>query len=149
MMCSLSVFAEVLKGGIEYQVPTDFFGTWRVTSIRVETNSPQNFRQKNTDIWNLSKQGDVITLTNPFSKATASVNIDYANKNVVKFSTEGNYDNKVLTDTVELTLSEDKFIGVDTITLETLSNVDNSVIKTVSATYKLTGEKIAGMSIGE
>lgn len=146
---SAVVFAEVIKGGVEYDVPVDFFGTWRVSSVLVGTDSPTNFKSKNSDVWNIYKKGDVITLTNPFSRATSSVNVDYANQNIVKFSTKGNFDGKILTDTVEIIINGDEFTGTNVIVLDTLSNIDNTVIKSISAKYKLKGEKIAGMSIGE
>lgn len=149
LFSSAIVFAEVLKGGIEYEVPVDFFGTWRVSSVLSDTDSPGNFKNKNNDIWNLYQKGDVITLTNPFSGATSSVNVDFVNNNIVKFSTKGNFDGKILTDTVEITINKNEFEGTNIIVLETLSNVDNTVIKTATATYRLKGEKIAGMSIGE
>ena len=149
LFSSAIVFAEVLKGGIEYEVPVDFFGTWRVSSVLSDTDSPGNFKNKNNDIWNLYQKGDVITLTNPFSGATSSINVDFVNNNIVKFSTKGNFDGKILTDTVEITINKNEFEGTNIIVLETLSNVDNTVIKTATATYRLKGEKIAGMSIGE
>ncbi len=149
LLSSVVVFAETLKGGIEYEVPVDFFGTWRVSSVLIDTDSHGNFKTKNNDIWNLYQKGDVITLKNPFSGAISSVNVDFVNNNVVKFSTKGNFDGKILTDIVEITISKDEFEGTNIIVLETLSNVDNTVIKTATATYRLKGEKIAGMSIGE
>ena len=149
LFSSVVVFAEVIKGGVAYEVPVNFFGTWRVSSVLTDTDSPGNFKTKNSDIWNLYQKGDVITLTNPFSRATSSVNVDYANQNIVKFSTKGNFDGKILTDTVEITIVGEEFTGTNTIVLETLSNIDNTVVKTATAIYKLKGEKIAGMSIGE
>ena len=143
------VFAEVLTGGVEYVVPVDFWGTWRVSSVLIDTDSPDNFKNKNNDIWNLYQRDNVITLTNPFSGATSSINVDFVNDNVVKFSTKGNFDGKILTDTVEIAISKNEFEGINTIVLETLSNVDNTVIKTATAIYRLKGDKIAGMSIGE
>lgn len=147
--CAESYNGSVLKSGISLseQLPSYFFGTWRVKSVLIETNSPKNFKTKNTDVWNLSKSGDVINLSNPFSGASASVTLDYVGKDAIRFTRKGNYDDKILTDIVELFLSEESFYGSNKIILETLSNVDNKVIKTVTASYKLTGEKIAGMSI--
>ena len=139
----------VLQAGISLQekLPAAFFGTWRVKSLLVDTDSPKNFKKENVDIWNLSKEGNVINLSNPFSGASASITLSYVGNDAIKFTKKGNYDGKILTDTVELYLSEDKFSGINTLVLETLSDVDNSVIKTVSAKYKLNGEKIAGTSI--
>lgn len=154
---SLNVMADdaynghVLQTGISVteKIPAAFFGTWRVASILIDSNSPSNFKKENIDIWNLSKDGDVINLSNPFSGASASVTVSYADNDAIRFSKIGNYQGKKLTDTVELYIDGDTFSGVNTILLETLSDVDNSVIKTAKATYTLKGEKIAGMSIKE
>ncbi len=139
----------VLQAGISLQekLPAAFFGTWRVKSVLVNTNSSKNFKKENIDIWNLSKEGDVINLSNPFSGASCSITLSYVGSDAIRFTKKGNYDGKILTDTVELYLQGDKFSGTNTLVLETLSDVDNSVIKTASATYKLVGEKIAGTSI--
>lgn len=139
----------VYKGGISVveRVPPAFFGTWRVSSLLKSTDSPSTFKKNNIDIWNLSKQGDVVTLSNPFSGANASITLTYADANAIKFAKNDKYDGKILTDTVELNLDNDKFSGVNTLLLETLSDVDNSVIKSVTATYVLKGEKIAGETI--
>lgn len=59
----------------------------------------------------------------------------------------GNYDNQKLTDTVEISLKGDTFSGINTLTLVTYSDIDNSVIKTKQAVYQLRGEKISGSSI--
>ena len=147
--CSEQYNSNVLKTGISLseRVPTAFFGTWRVKSTLIETDSPANFKKENVDIWNLSKQGSVINLENPFSGASASITLDYAGTDAIRFSRKGNYDSRILTDTVELHLDKDKFTGINTLTLETLSDIDNSVIKRVSAKYSLKGEKIAGTNI--
>lgn len=142
-------YSEVLSGSISYEVPSSFYGTWRVSSVMIDSDSPSNFKKKSSDIWNLYHRNGVITLTNPFSGATSSVNINYVNQNFVKFSSSGNFDGKILTDTVEITIDNDEFFGINTIVLDTLSNVDNKIIKSAKATYRLKGEKIAGMSIGE
>ena len=137
---------DAFKAGISIteQIPKALFGTWRVESEIIDTDSPENFKKNNVDIWNLSKDSNVIKLSNPFSGATASITVDYACNNALRFTKQSNYDGKRLTDTVELYLDKETFSGVNTITLETLSDVDNSVIKTAKATYKLKGEKIAG-----
>jgi len=145
------VASSVFKVGVSIveQIPPAFFGTWRVASTLTDTDSPTTFKKNNLDIWNLSKEGDVVKLSNPFSGATASITLDYASQDAIKFSKKHNYDGKVLTDTVELNLNEGIFSGINTIILETLSDIDNSVIKTEKATYALKGEKIAGESIIE
>lgn len=137
----------VFEAGISIVVPNSFFGVWRVQSSLIDTNSPSNFKKNNLDLWNISKDLDVINLSNPFSGASASIDIKSVNGNTIVFTKKGNYDNKILTDTVEITLNEDKFTGKNNLRLETLSDIDKSVIKTAEAEYQLKGEKIAGMNI--
>ncbi len=140
----------VLKSGISLvdQVPHELIGTWHV-SAKLEQANSSVFKNSSLDIWNLSRDKNVIKLENPFSGAKADVNIDYVSGNNIKFTKIGNYDTKRLTDVVELRLNGDKFYGTNKLKLETLSNVDGSVIKTETAIYNLRGEKISGMSVLE
>ena len=144
-VCNVQADEGTFQVGVSYidYVPSDFFGTWRVKSVLVKTNSPSNFKQKNLDIWNILKEGNVVNIRNPFSGAQASVTLNYADKNSINFTKTSNYEGKRLTDTVKITIDGESFSGENIILLETLSNVDNSVIKSATATYRLNGEKIA------
>lgn len=137
-----------IKTGISIEhVPKDFYGTWRVSSHITDTNNPEIFKEKNVDLWNLSRSGNVIKLENPFSGASASIQLDEVKGMFIKFNKVGDYDHKKLTDTVKLNLSKDTFTGVNRLKLETISEVDGHVLKTEWADYKLRGEKISGASI--
>ena len=144
-VCNVQADENVFQVGVSYveRIPSNFFGTWRVKSTLTDTNSPSNFKQKNLDIWNISKNGNVINIKNPFSGAEATVTLNYANENSINFTKISNYEGKRLTDTVKITIDGDSFSGENIILLETLSNVDNSVIKTATGKYRLNGEKIA------
>ena len=138
-----------LKSGISVldNIPKEFYGTWRVTSQLASTNSEGTFKEKNVDLWNLSRAGDVITLENPFSGAKASITVDEASDKLIKFKKSGNYDSKRLTDIVQLSLGKETFSGTNNLILETVSDIDQTVLKSQRATYTLTGEKISGSSI--
>lgn len=140
-----------LKTGVSVidRVPSEFYGTWRVTSELVSTNSEGTFKKRSVDFWNLSRRDDVITLDNPFSGARASLIIDVADAKLIKFKKIGDYDSKKLTDIVQLNLSKETFDGTNNLILETLSNIDKAVIKSERATYSLKGEKISGTGILE
>ncbi len=145
-------FAEnlpVLKAGVslEKRVPATLMGTWRVAAALKNTDSPQNFKQTSVDIWNLSRTDDVINLSNPFTGASASITVNYVNKNTIKFTKTGDYDNQKLTDSVEITIVGNSFTGVNTLLLRTYSDADNSLISEKKATYVLKGEKISGADI--
>lgn len=133
-----------LKAGVSMidKVPKSFFGTWRVVSKLADTNSAQTFKPQSVDLWNLSRENDVLYLSNPFSGANASISIELAEGNLIRFKRRGNYDTRVLTDTVGIRLNGNTFSGYNDLTLETLSSVDKHVIKTERAKYTLTGEKI-------
>lgn len=136
----------VLKATIT-AFPDGLYGTWRVESRRIDTDSPSTFRLKGVDIWNFSQENDVIYLSNPFSGATAQVNVEGGDSKHVVFSKTGRYGNKLLTDTVDITVEGDSFTGYNTLHMETVSNIDGRVMKTESAKYSINGDKIAGNNI--
>ena len=57
--------------------------------------------------------------------------------------------NKVLTDTVTLRLNKNQFSGINTLKLETFSLIDNHLLKTETASYRISGEKISGDNVIE
>ena len=128
-------------------VPRAFFGSWRVVSNLIETDSPGLFKDKGVDLWNISRENDVITLSNPFSGATAQIKINSVNENKIVFTKSGSYDNKLLTDTVSININGDKFTGFDVLKLDTISDVSGKIIKSETAKYAIKGEKIAGQSV--
>ena len=149
LFIGLQVQAEPLKAGVSVDsVPDTFYGSWRVVAKIDKQKGETYFKPIAIDFWNLSRQGNVINLTNPFTGASASVNVDYVEGNLIRFTKVGSYDgNKKLTDTVDLKLQGDTFTGINTLTLETFSNFDNSLIRKDSAIYILKGEKVSGQSI--
>lgn len=128
-------------------VPKEFFGSWRVVAKLDETNSYHTFKPQSADMWNLSRDGEIIALTNPFTGADAKVSLRAVEGNLIVFSKKAPYDNKILTDTVALRLENGKFSGINTLTLESFSLVDNHLLKTESARYLISGEKISGESV--
>jgi len=148
------VFAEtptVLQAGVSLvkEVPPALMGTWRVAAVLKTTDSPANFKKRSVDIWNLSRQDDVIKLSNPFTGAAASINVSYVNKNTIKFTKTGDYDNQKLTDCVEITIEGSRFTGVNTLSLVTYSRDGKSVVSKKTASYTLAGNKISGADVLE
>ena len=132
----------ILHGSVE-KVPETFFGTWRVVSVRIDTDAPLIFKEKGVDLWNLSQVDNVIKLSNPFSGAVAEIQVEDASVNSVTFTKVGKYDAKILTDKVKITIYDDTFVGTDELTLDTLSDVDGTIRKTETAKYTIKGERIA------
>ncbi len=151
LFCGICVSAKTLKAGVSIDsVPEAFYGAWRVVSkIDKQSAKSINFRPSMIDVWNLSRSGNVINLNNPFTGASASVTVDYVDGNIIRFTKTEEYENKKLTDTVDLKLNGETFTGINTIVLETFSTYDNSLIQKDTALYILKGEKISGSSITE
>ena len=147
----LSVQATVIKTGISVEsVPNMLFGTWRVSAKLEDTNSFKSFRPQSVDIWELSRVADTIKLNNPFSGANAEISVQTVEGNLIVFSKSLPYDgNKVLTDTVTLRLNKNQFSGINTLKLETFSLIDNHLLKTETASYRISGEKISGDNVIE
>lgn len=142
-----NAFAQEVLQGFVMKVPDNFYGIWRVQAYLVETEDDTTFKKNSIDLWNIFADGDVIKLRNPFSGAEAEISIEDVDKEVIIFVKKGNYNNKILTDRVEIQINQDEFVGVDYIELQTKSEVDGSVIKTQTAKYKIKGERIAGQQV--
>ena len=139
----------VLKAGVSVDdVPKALYGSWRVNAKLDDTNSRTTFKPQSIDFWNLSRIVNKITLDNPFSGANAEISVSTVEGNLVVFSKKLPYDNnKVLTDTVTIRLNDNTFSGINSLTLESYSLIDNHLMKTEYARYLIEGEKISGDSV--
>ncbi len=138
----------VLSAGISInEVPQMLFGSWKVSAKLDDTNSYRTFKPKSADIWTLTRAGNYITLTNPFSGAEAKISVKTVEGNLIIFSKESPYNNKVLTDTVAIRLDKKEFSGINTISLKSYSNVDGHLIKSEDARYIIQGEKLSGEDV--
>ncbi len=138
--------AMVLKAGVSLsdQVPAGFFGSWEISSIMTYTNNEKMFNEVSTDYWNLSKTGDVITLSNPVSGARASVTVDDVKGNQIKFTHVTQDKNAKMTETPTLTLNGENFYGTDKIVIEKYKYGEK--ISTDVVIYKIKAKKISGNS---
>ncbi|MCK7484480.1 MAG: hypothetical protein MZU97_02210 [Bacillus subtilis] len=72
------------------ELPQELYGTWSVTSTLKNTDTPTLFRSKSSDIWQFSKAGDKITLSNPTTGAQASINVTEVKGKTAIFTRERN-----------------------------------------------------------
>ncbi len=146
---ALQVNAEgmVLKGGVSLsdKVPKGFFGTWKIKSVMTYSNNKKIFNEQTTDYWNLSKDGDVITLSNPVSGAEASVTVEDVQGNQIKFTHISEDNNAKMTETPTLTLSGENFHGTDKIVIDKFKNGEK--ISTDIVIYDISAQKITGSDI--
>jgi hypothetical protein len=147
----LPASASVIEAGISVEhVPKVLFGTWRVNAKLDRTNSLKTFRPQSVDMWELSRFDNFVKLNNPISGANQTISILTVENNLIVFSRRVPYDNnKVLTDTVTIRLDKNNFSGINTLKLESFSLIDNHLLKTETATYHITGEKISGDNVLE
>ena len=140
--------AETFNLGVSIEdVPKELYGSWRISAKIDRTNSPRTFKPQSMDFWELSRKNDTIKLNNPYNGANAEISVKAIEGNIVVFTKQIKYDNKILTDTVTLRLNKNSFSGINTICLESFSLIDNHLMKTETATYLINGEKIAGDNV--
>lgn len=137
--------AEVLQGGVSAMdmLPDEFYGTWAVISTRIETNNEQLFKERTSDIWILQRVGDEITLTNPTTRATATISIDEVKDNKARFSRTSSNKYAQESESAEITINSDSFFGTDKLEMKKFST-DNKLLENNIVKYKLEGKKISG-----
>ena len=137
-----------LSAGISIDdVPQVLYGNWRVVAKLKESDSYGTFKPQSVDMWTLSRIGNQITLSNPFSGANATISLQTVEGNLVIFSKKTPYGNKMLTDTISIRLDNNKFSGINTLSLESFSQVDKHSLSKENAVYIIKGEKLSGDSI--
>lgn len=127
------------------EVPTEFFGDWKVVSVCTKSTNKEYFDSTSVDIWRLSRVGDSITLTNPMSGAMAVVDVSDVKGTTVKFEKKTYYPDEESLETPILTLQGDNFVGVDKISIKTFKN--GKLIKEDYVEYKVKGTRISGISL--
>ena len=135
-----------LKTGISLsdQVPKGLFGHWEVTSTIKSSNNPSIFNETSKDFWNLSKIGDVITLSNPISGAEASVTLKEVDGNTITFTHVIEGKSAKMIETPTLRLEGEFFSGTDKIVLERYKY--GKKISQDEVIYNITAKKISGSS---
>lgn len=151
MFIITNVFAAdnmTLSAGISVnEVPKAFYGNWRVEAKLEHASNYGIFKPQSADMWTLSRVGDTVKLSNPFTGANAEIELKTVEGNLIVFSKKAPYDNKILTDTVSIRLDKNTFSGINTLTLESFSLVDGHLLKSDTARYIIKGEKISGDNI--
>ena len=142
-----SCFAKVIVGNVSMtdQIPSEFFGDWKVVSVCTKSTNTDYFDSTSIDIWRLSRNGDTITLENPLSGARADVEVSDVKGNTVKFEKRSYYPDEESIETPILTLQNDNFSGVDKISIKIFK--DGKLIKEDYVEYKVKGTKISGLGL--
>ena len=139
----------VIQGNISMsdQVPQEFFGNWRVSSVCTKATNKEYLGSKSVDLWILSRMGNTISLTNPLSGAKADISVSDVKGQTVKFLKKAYYPDEESIEKPVLTLQDDKFFGTDTIIIKTYKN--GELIKEDYVEYQVKGTRISGVGISE
>lgn len=148
IFCITMAYAYTIQAGVSVdKVPKTLFGSWQVEAQLIETNSERSFKPRSTDLWNLSRYGNVLNLENPFTGAKASVDLKSTEGNLVVFTKTSDWDNRTLKDIVSIRIENNSFSGINDVILETTSLYDGHILKKETARYKIVGKKLSGTSI--
>lgn len=141
-----------ISGGVTRNtVDTRFFGTWMVRGEIIGENYPKEFKFATSQIWNLWKNGSIITLENRLTGARGDVKVNKslseADKAFLKFTNSdthifGDGTKIILTETPEITVRGNEFEGIDTFVVKKYRN--GALYKTEMVKYRITGKKISG-----
>ena len=98
---------QIITGSVSLvnNVPTGFFGTWKVVSVQVYSNNPFLFNSMSVDYWKLEKYNNNLTLSNPESGATATVTLEEVKDNTIKFVRTSDTPYEKVVETPEITLN--------------------------------------------
>jgi|GEM_PF-706938 len=137
----------VLRGGVSVtqDLPKEFYGTWSVVSTLEETNNPELFRMRSSDIWTFNRTVDIITLSNPVSGASASITVTEVNNKTAIFTREQRDENIYEIEKAEITVEGDSFSGTDLIIIKHYRN--GKRVKTDKVKYKVRGYKVSGPTL--
>lgn len=127
------------------KMPEEIYGKWAIHSTLLDASYPDDYRETTDDIWIFSRIGDYLTLTNPITTATATINIDEVVDNRARFSRESNKLLKREKETVQIAINENTFSGIDTFIIEKYKN-GKLILKDV-VKYKVEGFKISGNNV--
>lgn len=134
----------VLNGSVAEvdRLPVEIYGKWAIHSTLMQAEDRSEFRESTSDMWIFSRVGDGLTLTNPVTEATSTINVDEVVNNNARFSRETQSSRKYEKETVQLKIDGDRFSGIDTFVIEKYKNgklISQNVVK-----YKLQGTKVSG-----
>lgn len=134
----------VLNGSVEAidKMPVQIYGQWAIHSTLLQARNRDEYKEVTSDIWIFSRWGDELTLTNPVTEATATINVDEVVNNNARFSRESDNPSKHERETVQINIDNDRFSGIDTFVIEKYKKgklISQDVVK-----YKLRGTKISG-----
>lgn len=127
-----------LSTGIEKTLvlPQGMYGQWQVQASLLETTRPDLFPEVVNDIWILERYGAAVRLTNPATKASATVFVDEVSDNSAAFHHISENKQERFIERPRITLLNDSLVGYTAIERQRLSHSGNPTY-TATARYRL------------
>jgi hypothetical protein len=124
-------------------LPPAMYGQWSVTGEILESNAPEQFNPKLSDIWILEREGDQIVISNPATGASANISVDKVEGDTATFHRMGQPDrNMVLEESPTITVRNDVMTGVMTNRKFKVKN--GTLIPVAYVKYQLEAQRIGG-----
>lgn len=123
-------------------LPKELYGTWRVTTQLVSTNSPRAFKQMAVDIWILQQANNMVRLSNPYTRAESYITVNEVNNNTATFSCAKRYKNIYQVEQPTITVNGNVFKGKNIYQIIHLKG--DNVIKTESGLFDISAVKLSG-----
>jgi hypothetical protein len=127
-----------LSTGIEKTLvlPQGMYGQWQVQATLLETTRPDLFPEVVNDIWILERYGAAVRLTNPATKASATVFVDEVSEASAAFHHTSENRQERFVERPRITLLNDSLVGYTAIERQRLDKA-GSATYTATARYRL------------
>jgi hypothetical protein len=127
-----------LSTGIEKTLvlPNGMYGQWQVQASLLETTRPDLFPEVVNDIWILERFGAAVRLSNPATKASATVFVDEVSDNSAAFHHTSENKQERFVERPRITLLNDSLVGYTAIERQRLNSAGNATY-TATARYRL------------
>lgn len=145
LCCACSAKLLLTGVSLEDSIPDNFYGSWEVTSKRLETNNPALFNAYSVDNWTFARQGKFVVISNPQNNASVTINIESVSGDKITFSRKTDKQGYIQKETCKIKLEDDTFYGTDTILFEHYKN--NKIVMINVVKYNIVGRKISGSGL--
>jgi hypothetical protein len=142
-MASATEASPFLSAGVQATLllPNGMYGQWQVQASLLEATDPELFPAVVNDIWLLERLGNTVRLTNPATKASATIFVETVQGNSAAFYHVSTAPGTEIKENPHLTLVQDTLVGYTLIDRNWLTR-SGALKKASSAHYKLVAQRL-------
>ena len=123
-------------------LPPAMYGQWNVAGTLLKTNAPDAFSPSVNDIWQLDREGDKVTVTNPANGAYATINVDMVDGEQATFHRSGTVGKHgIYQEIPTITVQGDTFSGQSLNKVQEIKN--GQVVSEIYGLYRLEATRIS------